>query len=93
MEKENQPRLSRAHQNQAVSIASRGWKSSNTSSLSVKGQLFSLTFPFYRTGASAHICDTKVLNLTIVALNLMAVTQPVTENRSVNRHAQCFAEP
>ena len=46
MEKENPPRLLRAHQKHAALIASRGWKSSNSSPLSVEGEVFSLTFPF-----------------------------------------------
>jgi hypothetical protein len=50
MGKENQRRLSSAHQRQASFVASRGWKSSNSSPLPVKGELFPLTFPFYRTG-------------------------------------------
>jgi hypothetical protein len=46
MEKENPPRLLGAHQKRAAFIASRGWKSSNSSPLSVEGEVFSLTFPF-----------------------------------------------
>jgi hypothetical protein len=46
MEKENPPRLLRAHQKYVALIASRGWKSSNSSPLSVEGEVFSLTFPF-----------------------------------------------
>jgi hypothetical protein len=45
MEKENQPSWCRTHQSQASFIAGRGWKSSNSSPLSVQGELFSLTFP------------------------------------------------
>jgi hypothetical protein len=51
---ENRLTFSRVHPNQASSIASTGWKSSNTSSLSVKGQLFSLTFSFCRTGVGVE---------------------------------------
>ena len=46
MEKENPPRLLSAPQKHAAFIASRGWKSSNSSPLSVEGQVFSFTFPF-----------------------------------------------
>jgi hypothetical protein len=46
MEKENPPRILRAPQKHAAFIASRGWKSSNSSPLSVEGEVFSLTFPF-----------------------------------------------
>src|ERR1700674_2825107 len=50
MEKENPPRLLRAHQKHAALIASRGWKSTNSSPLSVEGEVFSLTFPFIELG-------------------------------------------
>jgi len=46
MEKENPQSLSEAHQKHAAFIASRGWKSRNSSPLSVEGEVFSLTFPF-----------------------------------------------
>src|SRR5215470_8321888 len=44
--KKNPRRSSGAHQKQATVIASRGWKSRNSPSLSVEGRVFSLTFPF-----------------------------------------------
>jgi hypothetical protein len=46
MEKEKSTKLVKAHQSQASFIASRGWKSSNSSLLPVVGEIFSLTFPF-----------------------------------------------
>jgi hypothetical protein len=52
MEKENPPRLSGAHQKHAAFIASRGWKSRNSSPLSVEGEVFSLTFPFIEQAIS-----------------------------------------
>src|SRR5215813_8882059 len=46
MGQENQRSCSRALQRQASFIANRGWKSSNSSPLSVGGELFPLTSPF-----------------------------------------------
>src|SRR5215467_735867 len=54
MEKQNQRSWFRTHQRQASRLAPRGWKSRNVSPLSVEGELFSLTFPFYRTGNTAQ---------------------------------------
>jgi len=42
--------LSGAHQKQASFMLVGGWKSSNCSPLPVKGEVFSLTFPFIDQG-------------------------------------------
>src|SRR5262249_60744403 len=52
MGQENQRSCSRALQRQASFIANRGWKSSNSSPLSVGGELFPLTSPFIEQAIS-----------------------------------------
>src|SRR5262252_10327120 len=52
MGQENQRSCSRALQRQASFIANRGWKSSNSSPLSVGGELFPLTSPFIELAMS-----------------------------------------
>jgi hypothetical protein len=55
MEKENQRSCSRVQQHQASFIANRGWKSSDSSPLSVEGELFPLTSPFIEQATTLKI--------------------------------------
>src|SRR5215472_1799554 len=49
MEKQKSTKLVEDTSEPSVMLAPRGWKSRNLSPLPVEGELFSLTFPFYRT--------------------------------------------
>src|SRR5215471_18678740 len=57
MGQENQRSCSRALQRQASFIANRGWKSSNSSPLSVGGELFPLTSPFIEPSQRSAATD------------------------------------
>src|SRR5215469_16528852 len=80
MGQENQRSCSRALQRQASFIANRGWKSSNSSPLSVGGELFPLTSPFIElrwdkkiNEAAPEHCSAKRLSLQIGAGSLVTL--------------------
>jgi len=55
MEKQKSTKLVEDTSEPSVLLAPRGWKSRNFSPLPVEGELFSLTFPFYRTGVITSV--------------------------------------
>ena len=81
---EKQPRLSGAAQNQASAIAHTGLEVKLLCSTSGRGEIFILTFPFYRTGGYAQnpratgvLRVTEILTTTIVLVHRLSSYPPL----------------